>query len=44
VNEFQTQFPQLFATLAISIAPLMLIYLVLQRQFIAGLTAGAVKG
>jgi raffinose/stachyose/melibiose transport system permease protein len=44
VNQFQTQFPQLFATLALSIAPLVIVYLILQRQFIAGLTAGAVKG
>jgi len=44
VNQFQTQFPQLFATLIISIAPIVIVYLLLQRQFIAGLTAGAVKG
>lgn len=44
VNQFQTQFPELFATLIMSIAPIVIVYLVLQRQFIAGLTAGAVKG
>jgi raffinose/stachyose/melibiose transport system permease protein len=44
VNQFQTQFPQLFATLVLSMAPVLAVYLVLQRQFIAGLTAGAVKG
>lgn len=44
VNQFQTQFPLLFATLTISIAPIVVVYLLLQRQFIAGLTAGAVKG
>jgi raffinose/stachyose/melibiose transport system permease protein len=44
VNQFQTQFPELFATLIISIAPIVIVYLLLQRQFIAGLTAGAVKG
>jgi raffinose/stachyose/melibiose transport system permease protein len=44
VNQFQTQFPQLFATLILSIAPIVVVYLLLQRQFIAGLTAGAVKG
>lgn len=44
VNQFQTQFPQLFATLILSIAPIVIVYLLLQRQFIAGLTAGAVKG
>jgi raffinose/stachyose/melibiose transport system permease protein len=43
VNQYETQFPQLFATLALSIAPVVLVYLFLQKQFIAGLTAGAVK-
>lgn len=43
VNQYETQFPQLFATLALSIAPVVIIYLFLQKQFIAGLTAGAVK-
>jgi len=44
VNQYQTQFPQLFATLLMSIAPIVVVYLGLQRQFVAGLTAGAVKG
>lgn len=44
VNQYQTQFPQLFATLIVSIAPIVAVYLVLQRQFMAGLTAGAVRG
>lgn len=44
VNQYQTQFPQLFATLLISIGPIVVVYLLLQRQFIAGLTAGAVRG
>ena len=44
VNQFQTQFPQLFATLMLSITPIVVVYLLLQRQFITGLTAGAVKG
>src|ERR1700722_3246054 len=43
VNQYETQFPQLFATLALSIAPVVLVYLFLQKQFISGLTAGAVK-
>ena len=43
VNQYETQFPQLFATLALSIAPVVIVYLFLQKQFIAGLTAGAVK-
>lgn len=44
VNQYQTQFPQLFATLLMSIGPIVVVYLALQRQFVAGLTAGAVKG
>jgi raffinose/stachyose/melibiose transport system permease protein len=44
VNQYQIQFPQLFATLIVSIAPIVVVYLVLQRQFMAGLTAGAIRG
>lgn len=44
INQYQTQFPQLFATLLMSIGPIVVVYLGLQRQFVAGLTAGAVKG
>jgi ABC-type glycerol-3-phosphate transport system permease component len=44
INQYQTQFPQLFATLIVSIAPIVIVYLILQRQFMAGLTAGAVRG
>jgi len=44
VNQYEVQFPQLFATLIVSIAPIVAIYLALQRQFMAGLTAGAIRG
>ena len=44
INQYQTQFPQLFATLIVSIAPIVVVYLLLQRQFMAGLTAGAIQG
>ena len=44
VNQYQVQFPQLFATLIVSIAPIIAVYLALQRQFMAGLTAGAIRG
>jgi raffinose/stachyose/melibiose transport system permease protein len=44
VNQYQVQFPQLFATLIVSIAPIIAVYLALQRQFVAGLTAGAIRG
>jgi raffinose/stachyose/melibiose transport system permease protein len=43
IDEFQSDFPLMFATLALSIAPIVLVYLLMQRQFVAGLTSGAVK-
>jgi hypothetical protein len=39
-----TNYPELFAALSIVTAPVVLLYLVMQRQFISGLTAGALKG
>ncbi|MGI9006866.1 MAG: carbohydrate ABC transporter permease [Streptosporangiaceae bacterium] len=39
-----TNYPELFAALSIVTAPVVLLYLVAQRQFISGLTAGALKG
>jgi len=44
LNEYQVQFPRLFATLVLSIALVTMVYMLMQRQFIAGLTTGAVKG
>jgi len=44
VNQYEVQFPQLFATLIVSMAPIAAVYLALQRQFMAGLTAGAIRG
>jgi raffinose/stachyose/melibiose transport system permease protein len=47
VNFFQ-QYDSLwtlyFAALVITTAPVILVFVLMQRQFIAGLTAGAVKG
>ena len=42
-NYYQDYGLQLAATL-VSVAPVMVLFLLLQRDFIAGLTAGAVKG
>lgn len=42
--EFQTNYGILMAGTAISILPVMLLFFALQRDFIAGLTSGAVKG
>lgn len=39
-----TEYPLLMAGMVISIAPIVTIYLVMQRHFIRGITAGALKG
>lgn len=39
-----TNYPELFAALTIATAPIVAVYLIAQRQFISGLTAGALKG
>jgi raffinose/stachyose/melibiose transport system permease protein len=38
------QFSLLFAAFSISMLPMVIVYLVMQRQFIAGLAGGAMKG
>lgn len=43
MGEFNTDWGVLFAGLALAALPLTLLYVVLSRQFIAGLTQGAVK-
>jgi raffinose/stachyose/melibiose transport system permease protein len=43
-SRYGTNYPQLFAALAIATLPIVLLYLGAQRQFISGLAAGAVKG
>jgi raffinose/stachyose/melibiose transport system permease protein len=42
-GEYTTDWSLLFAGLTISIVPVIILFLVLSRQFIEGLTAGAVK-
>jgi raffinose/stachyose/melibiose transport system permease protein len=42
--QYSVQWNYLFAALSISIVPIVVVYLAMQRQFIAGLTAGAVRG
>ena len=42
-SEFYGNYPALCAALTIFSAPVLLLYFVFQSQFIAGLTAGAVK-
>lgn len=43
-GEFLTDYPLLFTGVIIASAPIVLAYLFLQRYFIAGITAGSVKG
>jgi ABC-type glycerol-3-phosphate transport system permease component len=42
--QYRVQWTYLFAALTMGIVPIAVVYLVLQRQFIKGLTAGAVRG
>lgn len=41
---YTTEWGLIFASVCISVAPVVIAYLLLSRQFIAGLTAGSVKG
>jgi raffinose/stachyose/melibiose transport system permease protein len=43
-GEFQTNWALLFAGLTLAAAPVLALYVLMSRQFIRGLTAGAVKG
>jgi raffinose/stachyose/melibiose transport system permease protein len=42
--QYNVEWNYLFAALTMSIVPIVVVYLVMQRQFIAGLTAGAIRG
>lgn len=44
VTAHTTDYPELFAALTIVTAPMVVVFLAAQRQFISGLTSGAVKG
>jgi raffinose/stachyose/melibiose transport system permease protein len=43
-GEHSSDYTVLMAGVALSIIPVLIIFLFLQRYFVAGLTAGAVKG
>ena len=43
-GEYSSQYTQLMAGIVISIAPVLAIFIFLQRFFVSGLTQGAVKG
>jgi len=43
-GQYQTDWSRILAVLTLSAIPVMLLYLLMSKQFIKGLTAGAVKG
>jgi raffinose/stachyose/melibiose transport system permease protein len=43
-GEHSSRYTELMAGVTISIVPVLIIFLFLQRYFVSGLTAGAVKG
>jgi ABC-type glycerol-3-phosphate transport system permease component len=43
-GEFLTDYPLLFTGVVVASAPIVIAYVFLQRYFVAGITAGAVKG
>ncbi|RJK94808.1 carbohydrate ABC transporter permease [Vallicoccus soli] len=43
-GEYLTDYPLLFSGVVVASAPIVLVYVLLQRHFVAGMTAGAVKG
>lgn len=44
VGQYSTNWPLLCASLIIAMLPIILLYCVIQRRFVAGLTAGALRG
>ncbi|HHU02869.1 MAG: carbohydrate ABC transporter permease [Christensenellales bacterium] len=43
-GQYTTQWTKIFALLTLSAMPVLILYLLMSRQFVSGLTAGAVKG
>ena len=43
-GRYTTDYGGLFAATSISILPVILVYVIFQRRFVAGVAAGAVKG
>lgn len=43
-GQYATDWPRVFALLTLSALPVIILYLTMSKQFVAGLTAGAVKG
>ena len=43
-SEYAVEYPLVFTTFLLSMAPIMLVYVIMQRQIISGMMTGAVKG
>lgn len=43
-GQYSTDWPRVLSTLTLSAFPVMILYITMSKQFISGLTAGAVKG
>ena len=43
-GQYATDWPRVFALLTLSALPVITLYLTMSKQFVSGLTAGAVKG
>ncbi|HML48950.1 MAG TPA: carbohydrate ABC transporter permease, partial [Clostridia bacterium] len=43
-GQYATDWPRVFALLTLSALPVIVLYLTMSKQFVAGLTAGAIKG
>jgi raffinose/stachyose/melibiose transport system permease protein len=43
-GQYQTDWTLILATLTVATVPIVLLYVLMAKQFIAGLTAGAIKG
>ena len=44
VGQFNTNWPSLTAALTMAIVPVIIVYVRMQKQFVTGLTQGALKG
>ena len=43
-GQYQSNWTRILAALSLSALPILILYLLMSKQFIKGLTAGAVKG
>lgn len=43
-GQYNTDYGSLFAATVVSIVPILVVYIIFQKQFIAGIASSAVKG